>query len=701
MGGVEGSTARVRPLARTFGPALVVLVVQQLAFPSEGPGGYQWGLVLRGATLGLLGALVAVGMALTYRAHRVVSFAQGALGLVPVTLATHLVLLSGVAWFVGLVAGLGAAVVVGAIVELAIVRRFFRAPRLALTVATIGLAQLLAFLALLLPDLWGRAPDEVRLAAPGGWAWQATPFRFDADDLMAWVLAPLALAAVATFLRRTDVGIATRAAADRADRAATLGIPVGRIHTWVWVVATVLSFLALFLRAGIVGLPVGADLSLTVLLGALAALVLGRLVDLPAVAASAVALGVLEVHVAWNDELAVGPLHLDLGSDFVIAPVLAVVILVGLACQRRGLSRAEADDTSSWRPGEEVRPLAPERARLAEVRAIRLAGGAAVVAVLVALPWLPVIGDPGNTHKAGAVLAFAVVGLSLVVLTGWAGLVSLGQMGIVAIGAALGAKATTDWGLDLALALPLAGAAGAVVAVVVGLPALRLRGVHLAVTTLAFALATVQYLLNPQFFGWVPTDGFEPRPLLGRWDFAASTEGTYLFCLLAFAACVVAVAGIRSSRTGRALRALREDERVAQAYGVSVARAKLTAFGVSGFLAGVAGVVLVHHSGQFTLGLFPATDNLTTFSAAVVGGLGSITGALLGALFLKGGQWFLHGEWRLLSSSLGVLVVLLLVPGGLGGALFRTRDLLVDAAVRRRAHTAGPPGPADPAEEGK
>ena len=680
----------LRAAARTFGPAAVVVAVQQVAFPSVGPdGGYQWGLVLRGVTLGLLGALVALGMALTYRAHRVVNFAQGALGLVPVTLATYLILLSGLAYLAGLAAGLVAAVALGAVVELAVIRRFFRSPRLALTVATIGLAQLLAFLALVLPDLWGRAPDEVRITVPWHWSAWVAPFRLDGDDLLALVVAPLAIVALAAFLHRTDVGIAARAAADRADRAASLGIPVGRIHTFVWVVATVLSFLALFLQAGVVGLPLGVDGSLTVLLAALAALVLGRMTDLAAVAASAVALGLLQVHVAWNDELAVGPVHLDLGSDYVVAPVLAVVILVGLAFQQRGTTRAEADATSSWRAADEVRPLDPARARLPEVRAARALAVALVGALVVALPYLPVVGDPGNTLKAAAVLVFVVVGLSIMVLTGWAGQVSLGQMGVVAVGAALGAKAVTDWGLDLALALPLAGLVGALVAVLVGLPALRLRGIHLAVSTLAFALATVQYLLNPQFFGWVPTDVFDPPPLLGRWDYAATTEGTYQLCLAVGAACLVGVAGVRSSRTGRALHALREDERVAQAYGISAARAKLTAFALSGFLAGVAGALLAVQNGQFTLALFPADENLTTFSAAVVGGLGSLTGAVLGAVFLKGGQWFLHGEWRLLSSALGVLLVLLLVPGGLGGALFRTRDLAVGALARRRA--AGEP----------
>ena len=123
----------------------------------------------------------------------------------------------------------------------------------------------------------------------------------------------------------------------------------------------------------------------------------------------------------------------------------------------------------------------------------------------------------------------------------------------------------------------------------------------------------------------------------------------------------------------------------AASYGVSVVRAKLTAFALSGFIAAIAGVLLVEQNGRFTLGLFPESDNLVVFTAAVVGGLGSVTGSAIGALFLKGGDWFLADEWRLFASSIGVLVVLLLVPGGLGGALFRARDLGPRWVARRHA----------------
>ena len=665
----------------SYGPALVIVVVQQVLFPSTGSdGGYLWGLVVQGLTLGLLTALVALGMALVYRANRILNFAQGDLGLVPAALAIDLIVFSGLSYVLALVLGLVAALVVGAVVELAIIRRFFRSPRLILTVATIGLAQLLAFCSLMLPRIWGEDPLNTRIDGPISWRADVSPLIFDGDYLVAWALAPLAVVAVALFLRFTHVGIAVRAAADRADRASLLGIPVGRLHTTVWSIATVLSFLALFLQAGIVGLPLGSPVGLTVLLSALAALMLGRLSDMPAIVASAMALGLLEAHVRWNDELAVGPLHLDLGSDAVVAPVLGVVILVTLLARRRGVTRADGDATSTWQVAGEVRPIPVELARVPEVRLVRGAGLVLACAALVALP--AVLG-PGQTLRASAVVAFALVILSITVLTGWAGQVSLGQMGFVAVGAAVGAHAIQAWGLDMALTLPLAGVVGAVVAIVVGLPAVRLRGLYLAVTTLAFALAVTRYVLNPRFFAWVPTGRVEAGPVLGVWHVDDPTA-RYQLSLGTFVVLLVAVLGIRRSRTGRVLVALRENERGASAFGVSVVRAKLTAFALAGFVAAVAGALLVAQNGRFTTGLFPEEDNLIVFTAAVVGGLGSVAGAVIGALFLKGGDWFLQDAWRLFASSIGVLIVLLLLPGGLGGAVFRARDLWLRSVARRR-----------------
>ena len=256
----------------------------------------------------------------------------------------------------------------------------------------------------------------------------------------------------------------------------------------------------MFLQAGIQGLPVITTLNLTVLLAALAALMLGNLVDLPAVAASAVALGLLQRGITW---------HFKTNPEMV-EPILAVVIVVCLLVRKVGSTRADQDTSSSWNVSDEVRPV-PARAAVAARGAGRALGRAAVLALAVALS-LPLWLGVGDQLKAAAAVIFVIITMSVVVLTGWAGQVSLGQMSFAAFGAAVGAYATLHWDLDLGLSLLLAGLVGAAVAVVVGLPALRLKGFFLAVTTLAFALATSAYLLNVQHFSWVPDPNTRRSP---------------------------------------------------------------------------------------------------------------------------------------------------------------------------------------------
>ena len=130
--------------------------------------------------------------------------------------------------------------------------------------------------------------------------------------------------------------------------------------------------------------------------------------------------------------------------------------------------------------------------------------------------------------------------------------------------------------------------------------------------------------------------------------------------------------------------AVRDNERGAAAYAIPVLRAKLTGFALSGFLAAVAGCLLVHVNQAYTEGPFVAAESLGVFTAAVVGGLGSAAGAVLGALYLNGGIWFLPEHWRLLPSAVGVLAVLLVLPGGLGSLLYRGRDALLRRIARRR-----------------
>ncbi|MFM2071796.1 MAG: hypothetical protein RLZZ623_2059 [Actinomycetota bacterium] len=636
-----------------------VLVIQLVVYPMP------MGNWIRGGILGLLNAMLAIGMALIYRANRVVNFAQADLGSVPAAFAAALILFWHWSYLVGLGVGLVIAVLLGIVVEMALIRRFRAAPRLVLTVATLGVSQLMVVLAILVPRWWGQNLASQRITAPFDWKLTIGTFILNANDLIALVVAPLAMLGVAWFLGRSRMGLAVRASAERTDRANMLGIPVDRINTLVWAIAAVLAFLALFMRSAITGVPLGYAVGLPTLLQALAALVIGRLEHLPTVVVTALVLGLLEAGVQWNSE-----------SPYAAYPIMAAVMFVVLMVQRPGTSRRDSDATSSWRGAEEVRPLDAKVLADPWINTIRWV---LISVVVMAAVLVPIVLRVDYVLKASALLAFTIIGLSLVVLTGWAGQISLGQMGIVAIGAATSATCTQRWNLDLSLGLLVGAATGAVAAFAVGVPALRLRGLYLAVTTFSFGLTVQFWLLNDQFFGWFPRSDqrIERVPLFGRID--VSTPGRfYVFSLVVTVAVYAAVRGVRRSRTGRVIVAMRENERAAQSMAIPVVRAKLTAFVMSGAIAGLGGALYVYLNQSFIVSSYSTGESLQVFVSAVVGGLGSLGGAFLGALYLRGTQWFITAQvWQLLSSSVGVLVVLLVLPGGLGGLWVTLRDLVV------------------------
>jgi branched-chain amino acid transport system permease protein len=230
--------------------------------------------------------------------------------------------------------------------------------------------------------------------------------------------------------------------------------------------------------------------------------------------------------------------------------------------------------------------------------------------------------------------------------------------------------------MGMPLAMLIGGATGALSAGLVGLPALRLRGLYLAVTTLAFALAMQHWLLNDRFFGWFPTSRLERPALFGRWSLD-SPSAFYYLSLVVLVVVYLALRGIRNSRTGRVIIALRENERGAQSFSIDPVRAKLTAFVISGAVAGIAGALYSHFLNSFTAAQYDIGDSFAVFIATVVGGLGSLSGGVLGAVYLRGVQLINNSDWRLLSTGAGVLLVLLIVPGGLGALWVKIRDRAV------------------------
>jgi branched-chain amino acid transport system permease protein len=435
-------------------------------------------------------------------------------------------------------------------------------------------------------------------------------------------------------------------------------------------VAGALSFVTMFLRAGVVGLPIGQVLSPTVLLQALAAVVIGRMEHLPRIAGAAIGIGIIEQSIVYNTD-----------RDIYVAPVLFAVIIVALLAERRRRGvRVDEQATSTWQAAREVRPIPREMLGLPEIKLLKYGTFTVIVGAIVTLPmWL----SESRINLAAAIAIYAMIGVSLVVLTGWAGQVSLGQMAFAGVGAAVGGALTEKAHWDLGLALLVGGIVGALVAVLIGLPSLRARGLVLAVSSLAFALMTSQYLLDPGLFPWLPDPVINRPKIFGTIDVASETKYFYL-CIAMLGFVLAAARGLRRSRTGRVLIAMRENEKATEAYGINATRTKLLGFAISGFIAAMAGVLLVHHQEGLTPAVFDPWQSLQMFAMVVIGGLGSLPGAILGAVYIYSVQWFLPNQWEFLASGVGLLLVLLLLPGGLGSAIADLRDGLLRFIARRR-----------------
>src|SRR5581483_5372993 len=235
---------------------------------------------------------------------------------------------------------------------------------------------------------------------------------------------------------------------------------------------------------------------------------------------------------------------------------------------------------------------------------------------------------------------YGIVGVSLVVLTGWAGQISLGQFGLVGAGALATGGLIASHNIDFFAALGLGIAAGVVAALLIGLPAVRIQGLYLAVTTLAFSFAMEGYFLNKKYwFGrhLLPkglTASINRPVLYGRIDLE-NGRAFYYVCMVLLALTILAAYAFRRNRSGRILIAARDNQRAAPAYSINLVRTRLAAFAVSGGMAGMAGVLIVYLQHQVVPDSFSYLQSINVFLAATVGGLTSVGFATSGAATLE------------------------------------------------------------------
>jgi branched-chain amino acid transport system permease protein len=690
---------------RVAGPAVKLVAVTAafyLAVASSATFNANVATLFNGLANGTLTGLLAVGIVLIYRTNRIINFAAAGMGAIPGVLAALLLVGRGWSWWICFPIAIVGGALLGAALDVVVIRRFASAPRLILTVATIGISQLLAYIALLLPG-WITDTERSQLSfVPTPWKDIRTTFRWLPGDWegsipvemgvgsgnFAWdypftlILITLVVGGLAAFFRYSRVGIALRASAENADRASLLGIPVRRVGTVAWTIAGGLAGLVIFQRAALVGVPTDGTLGPKVLLFALTAAVIARMENLPVALVAGMFVGMLaEAAVAKT------------GADSLASAIMLGVILAAMLSQRGRFSRALDTGVSSFRTVKEFRPIPLELRNVPEVKWGRIGLGVAVVGFFLAFPHILGAGD---IFKLQLVIIYAIVAVSLVILTGWAGQISLGQFGIVGVGALTTAYLVTHHNQDFFVVLAASALAGAVISILVGLPALRIPGLYLAVTTLAFAASVEFYFLDPRYpvgKRFLPQDfsSINPPHLWQRISLSdqngSPTEGFYYLCLVILALALLAAHRYRYHRAGRVVLAVRDNARGAASYSVNAARTKLAAFAISGAIAAVAGSLLAYQTRSINGSIYGIEPSLEVFVMTVIGGLTSLPGAVLGVTLIKSIELFGNqyvNNLGLLVTGPGLLLVLLALPGGFAEGLYRSRDALLRWVADRR-----------------
>jgi ABC-type branched-subunit amino acid transport system ATPase component/branched-subunit amino acid ABC-type transport system permease component len=616
---------------------------------------------LLGFGVGGIYALAALGLVLVHRGSGVINFAHGAIGMVGAYLYWELRANHGWPFWRSFAMGLLVPAVLGLLIHYLFMRRLRHSSRLSQMMITIGVLIVLQGLAL---HRYPQVATVVPSYLPIG-VWKIGGARVGEDRLILCIIAVGTAVMLSAIYRYTSFGRRTSAVAESRRTAAALGCSPDRIAALNWAFGSMLAALGALLIAPISGLRPTQMTQL--LIPALAAAVVGNLNSFSVTAVAAIAIGVIQ------SELGNYSTTPGLSTAVPLLLVVAVLLLRG-----RNLPDRAQVGARLWKVGN---------GRVTASRVVPPAVAVFAFVVVAPLAWV---------NASTVSIIFAIVLLSLVVVTGYGGQLSLAQWTLAGVGGWFAAKIVIEWHWSFVPALLAAVIAMVPVGLVVGLPALRTRGVNLAIVTLALAAAVSAVVFESVSLAGGPNGLTVGDPSLFGLDVdnVNHPRRYAILVLVAFVLVLLVVGNVRRGRSGRRLIAVRENERAAAAMGISVLGAKLYAFSLAAAIAGLGGVLYAFLNPITIFDQYSPDQSETLVAFSVIGGLGLLLGPALGSILVGGGlgsriaAWL--GSWvanYLTVIGGGLLIAnLLQSPDGVAAPLVRARKNL-----HRRGFQPSPP----------
>lgn len=584
--------------------------------------------------------LIAVGMSLIFGVANLVNFAHGSIFAIGAMVGWWFVAVLQWPLWATILGAVAVTAVLGVLVEFFCVRPLGAAPPIATLLATLAASFVLDYSSQLIFGTQTRRFPSL-LATDN---FDVAGIHFGTLDVTILGVSLVSVAALWAFLKYTRLGIAIRATAQDRDAARQMGISVGSIQSLTFAIASGLGGLGGVL-IGMYYSNVSPTNGFSAGLEGFAAATLGGLGSLPGAVVGGLALGVAESFgVTWFGDA--------------VRQFITFAVLLGVLWLRPGGLFGRFTPISQ-------EPLTGTFFGSGKRLVLRYWQ----IAILIVLSGvvLPLWGGDYLVGVATLVAIFAILALSLTLIAGTAGQISIGQAGPFAIGAYTSALLTTNYNWPFWLAFLAAGALAALLSIILIAPVLKLRGHYVAIATLGTSTLIGAALLNFSGITNGPMGVSNiPFPTLFGYSFT-STTSFYLLVLAVLLLVIAVVTLLQRSHLGRGWYAIREDETAAQSSGVPLADYKSLVFAIGGVIAGLAGSLLAHYYTYISPDIFDTTISMLGLTIVVLGGMGSSFGAILGALILVGAPEYFRPlqDFRYLGYGILLLLLIRFRPQGL------------------------------------